>query len=219
MSLPVTFAPTRLQRVQLYLYSNRNIAGSALGLSGLALLFTGIIGTGWPLIVAGLYAAGAIGWPSNPLAEIAEQAEVSAEALSQHLARLVKAVAAGLPARALELLHGIQDTLEELLPRLKELRDSGALSHQNAFTVQETLRRYLPDMLSGYLKLPPAFAKMQPLKNGRTAAQTLTEQLELLDSALKEISHEAFAGDAESLINSGRFLREKFDAKSAFELA
>ena len=210
---------TASQRTQLYLYSNRNIAGSALGLAGLSLFFAGVIGTGWPLIVGGLYAAGVIGWPRNKFAEAAKQAQLSGVELAEWMARLVKAVAKGLPANALATLQSIQETLDELLPRLEGLRISGALSQQHAFTVQETLRRYLPDMLSSYLKLPPVFAKMQPLKDGRTAAQTLAEQLQLLDKSLKDISRDAFAGDAESLVISERFLREKFDSKPAFQLA
>ena len=96
---------------------------------------------------------------------------------------------------------------------------ASALSAQSAFTIQETLRRYLPDMLASYLRLPPAFAKMQALEDGRTAAQTLTDQLQLLDASLKKIAQEAFAGDAEALIDSGRFLQQKFDPKPAYELA
>lgn len=211
--------PTAMQKWRLYLYSNRNIAGCVLGLLGLGLLFVGVIDQGWPLIVLGLYGVGALAWPRNTLAESIVQTEISGEALVEHLQRLVKQVAKHMPPAALDSLRNIQQTLEELLPRLSELKRSGAMSAQAAFTVQETLRRYLPDMLSGYLKLPPIFARTQALKDGRTAAQTLSQQLQLLDESLKRISRDAFAGDAESLIVSERFLKEKFDAKSAFELA
>lgn len=205
-------------RLQWYLYSGRNIAGCCLGAVGLLLLFTGVIGPGWPLIVAGLYAAGAIGWPRSTLAETAANSELSADQLVQQLDTLVTQVAKGLPAAALESLRSIQHTLAELLPRLRALKDSNALSAQSAFTIQETLRRYLPDMLTSYLRLPSAFARLQPLKDGRTAAQTLTEQLQLLDSSLQRIAAEAFAGDAQALIESGRFLQQKFDPKPAYEL-
>ena len=43
-------------RLMLYLYSNANIAGCALALLGPALLVAGVIGPGWLLITAGLYA-------------------------------------------------------------------------------------------------------------------------------------------------------------------
>ncbi|MFE7647915.1 hypothetical protein [Streptomyces phaeoluteigriseus] len=43
-----------------YLESRKNIAGSACGLAGLVLTFTGVAGPYWPVVVAGLYGAGAL---------------------------------------------------------------------------------------------------------------------------------------------------------------
>ena len=207
-----------------FLYSPRNIAGCCLAFVGLVLLFTGVIGTGWPLIVAGLYAAGVLAWPRKKIVE-AEQnpdielaPEVSVDTLAQQLERLINDVSKRLPEPALASLHSIQTTLADLLPRLRELEVSGALSVESAFTVEETLRRYLPEMLTSYIKLPPAFARTQPLKDGRTASTTLVDQLQMLDDSLKQVAQEAFAGDAEALVNSGRFLERKLRAKAAFEM-
>ena len=49
---------TSRQRLLRYLYSNKNLVGSAGGLVGLGLFFTGVVGELWPLVVAGLYGAG-----------------------------------------------------------------------------------------------------------------------------------------------------------------
>ncbi|RPF39116.1 hypothetical protein [Streptomyces sp. TLI_185] len=43
-----------------YLESRKNIAGSAAGLAGLVLTFTGVAGPYWPVVVVGLYGAGAL---------------------------------------------------------------------------------------------------------------------------------------------------------------
>ncbi|MFJ8788029.1 hypothetical protein [Streptomyces sp. NPDC102462] len=43
-----------------YLESRKNIAGGVGGLVGLALTFTGVAGPYWPVVVAGLYGAGAL---------------------------------------------------------------------------------------------------------------------------------------------------------------
>ncbi|WP_405821565.1 hypothetical protein OG241_36530 [Streptomyces sp. NBC_01390] len=43
-----------------FLESRKNIAGSACGLVGLVLTFTGVAGPYWPVVVAGLYGAGAL---------------------------------------------------------------------------------------------------------------------------------------------------------------
>ena len=207
-----------------FLYSPRNIAGCCLAFIGLVLLFTGVISTGWPLIVAGLYAVGVLAWPRRKItetaeiSEIEEPVEVSVDTLAQALERLINDVSKRLPEPALASLHSIQTTLADLLPRLRELEVTGALSVESAFTVEETLRRYLPEMLTSYVKLPPAFARTQPLKDGRTATKTLIDQLQMLDDSLKQVAQEAFAGDAEALVNSGRFLERKLRAKAAFEM-
>ncbi|MFF4517910.1 hypothetical protein [Streptomyces mirabilis] len=43
-----------------YLKSRKNLTGSACGLGGLALTFAGVAGPYWPVVVAGLYGAGAL---------------------------------------------------------------------------------------------------------------------------------------------------------------
>ncbi|WP_372348866.1 hypothetical protein [Streptomyces sp. KL116D] len=43
-----------------FLESRKNLTGSACGVVGLALTFTGVAGAYWPVVVAGLYGAGAL---------------------------------------------------------------------------------------------------------------------------------------------------------------
>ncbi|MFF3461369.1 hypothetical protein [Streptomyces sp. NPDC002619] len=43
-----------------YLESRKNLTGAACGLAGLALTFAGVAGPYWPVVVAGLYGAGAL---------------------------------------------------------------------------------------------------------------------------------------------------------------
>jgi len=204
------------QRLQLYLYTTPNIAGCLLALGGLGLFFGGIIHAYWWAIVAGLYGVGALGWPRRDLAEAALQTDLSVGQLAQQLRRLVDSVAQGLPKEALGILHSIQNTLSELLPRLQDLSDRGVISAKDSFTVVETVRRYLPDTLAAYLRLPRYYAQIQPLADGRTASQTLLEQLQVLDSSLKNVSRSAYAGDAEALVTNGQFLQNKFSEKLAF---
>lgn len=207
---------TPIQRFQLFLYSPGNITGSVLALGGLGLFFAGVIGSYWWAIVAGLYGAGVLGWPRNDLAETAAQTELSAEHLATQVRRLVDSVAKGLPKDALEILNSIETTLAELLPRLEQMKDRGAISAKDSFTVIETVRRYLPDTLAAYLRLPKFYAQVQPLADGRTASQTLAQQLRMLDTSLKEVAKSAFDGDAEQLLTNGRFLESKFSERLAF---
>jgi hypothetical protein len=184
-----------------------------LALGGLDLFFGGIIHAWWWAIMAGLYAVGVLGWPHSDLAETAEQTELSAGMLAQQVRKLVESVANGLPKDAVGFLQSIQDTLSELLPRL---RDRGVISAKDSFTVLETIRRYLPDTLAAYLRLPKLYAQVQTLADGRTATQTLVDQLRLLDTSLKDVAKSAFAGDAETLVSNGNFLQNKFSEKLAF---
>ena len=204
------------QHLRLFLYSGGNITGCLLAFGGLGLFFAGIIQAYWWAIVAGLYFAGVLIWPHNDLAETAAQTELSTELLAQQVRKLVDSVAQGLPKDALETLHSIQTTLSDVLPRLRELRDRGVISAKDSFTVIETVRRYLPDTLAAYLRLPKLYAQVQPLADGRTASQTLLDQLRVLDTSLKDVAKSAFAGDAETLLINGKFLENKFSEKLAF---
>ena len=205
-----------INRLQLFLYSTGNIVGCLLALGGLGLFFGGVIHSYWWAIVASLYGAGVLGWPSSSLAQTAANTELSANMLAQQVRKLVDSVASGLPKDSLDCLHSIEATLTELLPRLADLRDRGVVSAKDSFTTIETVRRYLPDTLAAYLRLPRLYAQMQPLADGRTASQTLLDQLRVLDISLKEISVSAFAGDAEKLVTNGQFLQNKFSEKLAF---
>jgi hypothetical protein len=215
-----TIAPTIAvglgQHVQLFLYSTGNIVGCLLAIGGLGLYLGGVIESYWWAIVAGLYGVGVLGWPRSDLAETAERTELSTEMLAQQVRKLVDSVAQGLPKEALDLLHSTQSTLAELLPRLEELRVRGIISAKDSFTVLETVRRYLPDTLGAYLRLPKFYAQIQILADGRTATQTLLDQLRVLDTSLKDIAKSAFAGDAETLVTNGQFLQSKFSEKLAF---
>ncbi|MDX2542330.1 hypothetical protein ACOT81_30745 [Streptomyces sp. WI04-05B] len=65
-----------------FLESRKNIAGSACGLVGLGLTFTGLAGPYWPVVVAGLYGAGALIAPPErqPLPEFPDpSAQLSAQ--------------------------------------------------------------------------------------------------------------------------------------------
>jgi type I site-specific restriction endonuclease len=200
----------------LFLYSTPNVVGCVLAMGGLGLFFVGLIHAYWWAIVAGLYGAGVAGWPRNTLAETAETAELSTELLAQQVRKLVDSVAKGLPKEAVDELREIESTLNELLPRLQQMQDRGTISAKDSFTVVETVRRYLPDTLGAYLRLPKLYAQVQTLGDRQTASQLLTSQLRMLKASLQEVARNAFAGDAEKLVTNGKFLEAKFSEVTAF---
>src|SRR5215471_13331152 len=106
---------------------------------------------------------------------------------------------------------------ELVAEQVRKLVDSVAKGlPKDAFTVVETVRRYLPDTLAAYLRLPKLYAQTQFLGDGRTASQVLVDQLKVLDTSLKDVAKSAFAGDAEALITNGQFLETKFAEKAVF---
>lgn len=50
-----------------YVESRKNLTGSACGIAGLALTFTGLAGAYWPVVIVGLYGAGALIAPPERL--------------------------------------------------------------------------------------------------------------------------------------------------------
>lgn len=51
-----------------YVESRKNLTGSACGIAGLALTFTGLAGAYWPVVIAGLYGAGCTDRPARAAA-------------------------------------------------------------------------------------------------------------------------------------------------------
>ncbi|KIF76441.1 hypothetical protein QR77_26330 [Streptomyces sp. 150FB] len=76
-------------RALAYLESAKNLAGCAGGLVGLVLTFTGVAGAYWPVVIAGLYGAGAlIAPPGRPEAPAFEAPAEQLEALRADFATL-----------------------------------------------------------------------------------------------------------------------------------
>jgi hypothetical protein len=196
-------------RALLFLYSNANIFGSALALLGPALLFAGVIGSGWLLITAGLYAAGwALGWGLKAPPEIERriEASLSIEQILEHLDGLVGQVKSHLSADMNAHLLSVRASVSEVLPRLV----GGTGFDGDLFTVRETVLRYLPETLANYVALPPAFRTTHVLREGKTAKQLLGEQLVLLDTQMQEVVANVLSADAQALVANGQFLQQKF---------
>ncbi|MES2887920.1 MAG: hypothetical protein V4739_07880 [Pseudomonadota bacterium] len=195
-------------RLMLFLYSNANLGGCALALLGPVLLFGGVIGPGWLLITAGLYATGwTLGWTRRaPEVERRIEDTLTTEQTLEKLDHLVDSVHPHLSTEMNAHLASVRTSVSEVLPRLV-----GTTGHDaNLFTVRETVLRYLPETLSNYVRLPPAFRTTHVLKEGRTARQLLADQLALLDAKMHEVVVNVAAADAQALLANGQFLEMKF---------
>ncbi|HEV3097050.1 MAG TPA: hypothetical protein VG104_07880 [Candidatus Dormibacteraeota bacterium] len=187
-----------------YLYSTKNIVGSALALVGLVLFFTGIIGPLWPVIVVGLYLIGALVGPGTPSIDL--RSGFDPNDVRKALDNEVRIVNGRVPADVLAKVQSIQQIILGILPR------SGALpaGSPELFVVQRTATDYLPTSLESYLNLPRAYATLHPVQDGKTPKQVLLDQLTLLESKMTEVADDVHRNDTDRLLANGRFLEERF---------
>ncbi|WP_020136888.1 hypothetical protein [Streptomyces sp. 351MFTsu5.1] len=136
-----------------YLESRKNIAGSACGLAGLTLTFTGVAGPYWPVVVAGLYGAGALIAPPerpalpdfpDPSAQL-DELRGDFEKLREYLTDIELSVTAA--AR-----------LRELTELLAALLDQGwskeLLTHdpEGVHSLSRIVRRDLPEAVDSFVR-------------------------------------------------------------------
>jgi len=195
------------RRCYLFLYSPANILGCFLGLLGLGLFFAGLVKAYWLGIVVGLYALGFVVAPANRRMDLKIDAELEMADILQALDVLVKTVhKKKAPTEVINLVDSIKESIIEILPRLAKQEGTPYDAH----VIRQTALEYLPDMLETFLALPPAFARLHPLKDGKTAKQIFVGQLQLLDAEMKKLAVDILKDDTEALIVHGNFLREKF---------
>jgi hypothetical protein len=192
------------RRLLRYLYSNKNLAGSAGGLAGLALYFTGVVGELWPLVVAGLYGVGALATP--PTRTIDLRGGLDPGNLERAMAEQRRRVRGRVPDDVLAAVDRIHDQVREVLARRHALPPGSP----DAFAVERTALDYLPTALESYLNLPRGYANRVPVSGGRTARRVLLDQLALLEAKLGEVLEAIARGDTDRLLAHGRFLEDRF---------
>ncbi|MEU0025412.1 hypothetical protein [Streptomyces sp. NPDC006335] len=136
-----------------YLESRKNLTGSACGLAGLALTFAGVAGPYWPVVVAGLYGAGALIAPPerpalpdfpDPSAQL-DELRGDFEKLRAYLTDIELSVTAAARLRELgELLGALLDRgwSEELL----------AHDPEGVHSLSRIVRRDLPEAVDSFVR-------------------------------------------------------------------
>jgi hypothetical protein len=203
---------TGKQRTLLFLYSNGNIVGSALGILGLLIFCVlSLMLGGSPLLLFIVPAMYVIGWLAawlmeSPAAELRLRHQLTAEEIREGLENLVNSIRNKVSGDILARVESIKDSILQILPNIIDLSSSD----YNIYTIRQTALDYLPETLENYLKLPLAFRTLHPVQDGKTAEQLLLEQLNLLDQEMQEIVQDFYRNDTERLKAHGRFLEQKF---------
>jgi len=200
-------------RLPLFVYSNRNLAGSGLALLALAAFFLNLIHDFWYVIVAGSYGIGALVARDGGALETQLNDEMSVKDAVDGVARLAAESQKRLPPEIAALVTQIASAVEEILPRLAARHVVDAVFDD----VRSTATTYLPDTLNAYLSVPTTYRNTVAIRDGKTARQIVVEQLTVLAAKMQEIAKNAVVDDAQSLLANGRFLKERFAEAPMFK--
>ena len=207
-----------LRRIEPFLYSRRNIAGTLLALGGLGLFFLGITGGVLALgIVAALYAIGYLLVPPERGLSLTLDAAQDASEIRSGLDRLLNSIRGRVADDIYARVESIRDSILVTLPREGTATGVDA-ADPNVHLIRQTALAYLPQALDSYLAVPRIYAERRAVADGRTPHDVLLDQLHLMDVKMREVAEDVVAHDSERLLAHGRFLQERF-ASSSLQLA
>ncbi|MFI5786831.1 hypothetical protein [Streptomyces sp. NPDC051640] len=181
-------------RVVGYLESARNLAGGAAALVGLALTFTGFAGPYWPVVVGGLYGAGALlAPPPRPPAPAFEDPSSRLDELRADLVTLRAYLdRVDLPAAATERLTDLTGLLDGLLAP-GWASEALADDPEGVHVVARAVRRDVPESVDVYLRTR-WWTRLAP--GARAPEEELERQVALLH------------GEAQGLVDGAREAEE-----------
>ncbi|MFF7564171.1 hypothetical protein ACFZB4_29845 [Streptomyces pseudovenezuelae] len=192
-----------------YLESRKNIAGSACGLAGLVLTFTGVAGPYWPVVVAGLYGAGALVAPPerpappdlpDPSAQL-DEVRADFEEVRGYLADIDLSVTAAARLRELtELLSALLD------------RDwsTQLLAHdpESVHALSRIVRRDLPEAVDSFARTR-WWTRMTP--GTQSPELHLEQQLSLMKKDAEQLAAGLRDTEARRQETHTRYLEERSD--------
>lgn len=117
-----------------------------------------------------------------------------------------------LPASARETLDAIGLRLDALAPQVERLDPGGP----EALEVRRLLAEELPELVSGYQKVPRALQR-QPLHGGPSPDQRLVEGLTTVEEAIGRIHERLAADDMRALATQQRYLEIKYKRDGELE--
>ena len=192
-----------------YLTSRRNLVGSALALVGAGLALADPVGAQGLLLVVGLYLAGALSVRGNPRIS---RFGFDPGRVQRSLAEQIGAAAGRVPPQVLTRLQRIELTIRtEILPRL----DCLPLGAPELYLVERTVSDYLPTAVEAYLRLPRGYVSSQPGSDGRAALDVLVEELDFLDTEMRQVAEVVHRTDMDRLLAHKRFLVDRFRREDA----
>ncbi|MFI8912028.1 hypothetical protein ACIGW4_10460 [Streptomyces sp. NPDC053513] len=164
-----------------YVESRKNLTGSACGLAGVGIALTGAAGGLWPLVVAGLYAAGAlIAPPERPGTPHFPDADEQLDALRADFATLREYLA------EVELPSAARDRLTELDALVEALLEPGWVSDpEHLHVLARAVRQDVPEAVDTFVRTR-WWSRVAP--GAEPPERHLVRQLSLLRGEMSEIA-------------------------------
>jgi len=135
-----------------------------------------------------------------------DSAAVQAAAVRESLRRLGERLTGRVPPEVVVRV----DAIRRLVLGLLEREEGPAAGSHELFTLLRTATDYLPAALDAYLRLPAEYATTRRLADGRTPAEVLLSQLELLEREMIDVADAVSRNDVDRLLAHGRFLADRF---------
>ncbi|MFJ9864416.1 hypothetical protein [Streptomyces sp. NPDC101165] len=135
------------------LESRKNLTGGALGLVGLVLTFTGVAGPYWPVVVAGLYGAGAlIAPPERPAPPAFPDPSAQLDAVREDFAKLSGYLSdVDLPPTPAARLAELADLLTALLEP-GWVAEALAQDPEGVHAVSRAVRQDIPEAVDAFVR-------------------------------------------------------------------
>jgi hypothetical protein len=174
-----------------YLESRKNLAGGACGLLGLVLTFTGVAGPDWPVVVAGLYGAGAlIAPPERPALPDFPSPSAQLDAVRADFEKLGGYLAdVDLPPALAARLTELTDLLAALLEP-GWVAEALAQDPEGVHTVSRAVRQDVPEAVDAFVRTRwwtrMAPGTEPPERHLERQLGLLREEAERLASALRD---------------------------------
>ena len=119
------------------------------------------------------------------------------------------------PQETVDRLTGLKDQLSRSLAlvgqsEVREVAQSNPVAlDEDTLFLRECVRRYLPDSISGFLRVPLKDRTTLQMENGKTAQELLHDQFDMLKNQLQAKEERLTQMAGESLMQQQRFLAAK----------
>jgi hypothetical protein len=146
---------------------------------------------------------------ARPLPPPSADSRLDGDDIPRALSDLLGSLLGNAPVDVITRYQSIHWLMLSMLPRMGQLEGTS----EDLYILHRTASDYLPTAVTSYLSVALSGAAEERLPDGRTPHQVVLEQLDLIETRLREISDALDRKDLDRLLIHGRFLEDRFGAK------